>query len=406
MNGPTIRKTFVLLALVGLLGTLPAIAEPPFGYFRGPEEGNAASGVVGLLGWALDDDGVAAVDILVDGVVAGRANYGRNRPLVSRLYPAFPDADAAGFGFPLDTTRYLNGLHTVQARVVSESGERQLLGALQMEFLNTTHILRPFGEIEFPNPAAELYGSCDLTTTPRRLTAVTGHTLDVGVETGDMGVGYVELLIDGSIYANSRTDCFYANTTYNRGLTNCHGLVRRDIERVYPQIPQAELSGFRFVLDIGSLIDFGYREGGHVLTIRAGDISGQVANVAEIPVSFLCDNRIGNEEGFGWVGPVRPINLTDGVARVTGWALDWEGVDRVDFLVDGRPVGSVSYPGSFQPFIASTYPGYPNSLTSGWEFFFDTTGLSDGDHDLQAILVDELGRRTLIGRRDFVVDNP
>ncbi|MGD2116396.1 MAG: hypothetical protein PVG07_15180 [Acidobacteriota bacterium] len=398
-------KTLVTILAIGLLAAIPARAEQPFGFFDGRVGGgNSGSGLVPLTGWALDDDGVRAVDVFVDGRIAGRATYGANRPGVTARHPGFPDSGAAGFRLQLDTTRYLNGLHTVEARVTSETGERRFLNPVQLQITNTTHLLAPFGEIEFPRPSADLYGTCDMAASPRRLTAVTGWTLDAGVETGDMGVGYVELLIDGAMFANSRIDCFFSDTVENQGLTNCYGLRRFDLERIYPSLRNAPQSGYRFVMDIGALIDFGFDEGHHVLTVRVGDIAGQVANVDEIPVTFLCDNRIGNEEGFGWISPPRPGNIGDGVLEVTGWALDWEGVDRVLIYVDGSQVGQATL-GFGTPRVAERYPGYPDNAAAGWRLQFDSNEFSDGRHGIQAVAVDERGRSTLLGEREFVIDN-
>lgn len=405
MNRMTSLTSAGAFAAILLLAASAAYADPPFGDFGGKATpGNAGQGQVPLTGWALDDDGVRAVDIFVDGVIAGRAHYGRNRPGVTRLFPGFPDSDAAGFGMMLDSTRYLNGLHDVTARITTDSGERRFLDTVTLQFLNTAHNLRPFGKIELPRPAAELYGSCDLTASPRRLSSVLGWVLDAGVETGDMGVGYVELLIDGAIFANSRIDCFFSPGGENRGLTNCYGLRRLDIERTFPTLPNAPQAGFRFVMDIGALIDFGFTEGQHVFTIRAGDIGGTVANVAEIPVSFLCDNRIGNEEGFGWIAPVKPINISDGVIEASGWALDWEGVARVVVYIDGHEVGDATT-GFRTPLIASQYPGYPDNPNAGWRISINSTSFADGQHQLQAILIDTLGQQTLLGERRFVLDN-
>lgn len=398
-------KTLVAILAVALLAAVPARAAEPFGFFEGKQGGgNAGSGVVGLTGWALDDDGVRSVDIYVDGRIVGRAVYGTNRPGVTRNHPGFPDSDAAGFAMQLDTTRFLNGEHVVQARVTSETGERRLLNAVRIQFTNTTHLLDPFGEIEFPRPNAELYGTCDLADSPRRLAAVTGWALDAGVEEVDLGVGYVELLIDGSVFANSRVDCFFSDTLENTGLTNCYGLRRFDIERTYPTLPDAPQAGFRFVMDIGALVDFGYSEGQHTLSVRVGDISGQVQEVAEIPVTFQCDNRIGNEEGLGWVGGVRPAGTADGVVEARGWALDWEGVDRVLVYVDGSEVGQATL-GFPTPRVAQRYPGYPDNTTAGWRIQFDSTEFSDGRHAIQAVAIDETGQSTLLGEREFVLDN-
>ena len=93
-------KRNVILSVVAavLLASASAWAAAPFGSFGGiAGGGNAGAGVVPLTGWALDDNGVQAVDILVDGLVAGRASYGRARAGVTAQFPGFPDSALPGF---------------------------------------------------------------------------------------------------------------------------------------------------------------------------------------------------------------------------------------------------------------------------------------------------------------------
>lgn len=52
-------------------------------------------------------------------------------------------------------------------------------------------------------------------------------------------------------------------------------------------------------MDVGALVDLGFGQGFHQLTVRAGDYYGNVANIAEIPVVFLCDDNLGNEGAIG-----------------------------------------------------------------------------------------------------------
>ncbi|MEM7052329.1 MAG: Ig-like domain-containing protein [Acidobacteriota bacterium] len=401
------RRNIVTLGwiLCSLMLVSPALAQEPFGSFGGRSDGgNGAAGIVGMFGWALDDDGVAAVDFYVDGVIDGRALYGRHRPGVEAAYPGFPDSATAGFSYSLDTTRYPNGLHTVTPQVISTTGQRKWLNSRVFDFNNTTHNLVPFGSIDSPLPNTELFGNCDLADPQRRYSVVTGFGLDAGIEIGDSGIGYVELLIDGSIFANSRTDCRYIPET--GGLTNCYGLRRLDVERVFPSVRDAPHSGFRFVLDLGFLIEeLQYVEGFHVLSIRAGDVAGQVAEIAELPVTFLCDDRVGNEGAFGAID-LPEIGLTfSGAIEFTGWALDWQGVSNVAVWVDGQFQGN-AVTGLPRPGVSSQFPGFPESDFPGWSFSLDSTGLSNGFHNFQVIVTDDLGATTMIGERSFTVDNP
>ena len=399
------KRNVILCAVVAVwLGSVPAWAAPPFGSFGGiVGGGNSGAGVIPLHGWALDDDGVQAVDILVDGLVAGRAAYGRARAGVTDKFPGFPDSAAPGFAFELDTTHYLNGLHVVVARVRSTTGEVVNLPSKTFQFANVEHDLEPFGKIEFPKPQAELRGKCNLTNPNRRYSVISGYALDAGTTDDDSGVGYVELLLDRAVLANSQTDCRFSPPT--GGYADCYGLRRVDIERIYPGLKDSPHSGFRFVLDVGGLITaVGYTPGSHIVTVRAADHANQVRNIAEIVVTFSCDEDGANENSFGDIDlPRNGLLYHDGI-QVTGWALDWEGISSIKVLVDGHFIGFASG-GIARPDITSAYPGYPESAAPGWQFFLDTTLFSNGEHFIDVIVVDDFGVETYIGKRRFVINN-
>jgi N-acetylmuramoyl-L-alanine amidase len=397
------KRSVTLMMMTALLASVPAWAAPPFGSFGGQVGGgNSGAGMMALTGWALDDDGVNAVDILVDGVVAGRANYHRNRPEVAQRYPGYPDSIAAGYAYTLDTTHFLNGTHKISARVQSKSGEIADLPGKVVQFHNVQHNLVPFGKIEFPSAQAELRGNC--TSLVRRWNVISGYALDVGVQDYDTGVGYVELLIDRSLWFNSRLNCTVDPT--KGGFSNCYGLRRLDIQPIFPSLKDAPHSGFRFVIDIGELVfrRF-YTEGQHVLTIRAGDHAGQVSLIGEISVNFVCDENIGNEEAVGVIDNPGFGQQLSGFTYVSGWALDWDGIGLVQILIDGIVVGPAET-GLAYPFISSLYVGYPQSAAPGWRLLIDTRNYSNGAHQIELLVTDVKGASTYIGKRQFIINNP
>lgn len=397
--------SLIAVALLSALSAVPGWAAPPFGSFGGiVGGGNSGAGLLPLTGWALDDNGILAVDILVDGLVAGRAAYGRARAGVTARFPGFPDSAAPGWGIQIDTTHYLNGLHTVSVRVKSRAGEVVFLPSQVINFTNVQANLAPFGVIEFPKAQAELRGNCDATLT-RRFSVISGYALDAGTTDADTGVGYVELLIDRALFANSASDCLYVPAT--GGYTDCYGIQRMDVERVYPSLKDSPHSGFRFVLDIGALIQGGiYPQGSHILTIRAGDHASEVRDIAEIPVTFQCDQNLTNEASFGDID--LPLNglLYHGVINVTGWALDWDGVANIQIFADGHPF-SFATRGIPRPdvFALSYYPGYPDIATPGWQYALDTRLLQNGEHFIDVVVTDTKGASTYIGKRRIVVNN-
>ena len=241
----------------------------------------------------------------------------------------------------------------------------------------------------------------------RRWSIISGYALDPGLQEADTGVGYVELLLDGALFWNSNSDCF--RLTQIGTLVNCYGIRRQDLVPIFPRLKDAPHSGFRFALDIGKLVTcLGYSEGSHRLTIRAGDVFEQISTIGETVVTFRCDDAPGeaqNEDSFGDIEQPFDGNLYSGIMRVRGWALDWEGVVRVEIFVDGFNLGPAAY---FlqRPLITPIYPGYPNAAFPGWELSFDTTQFANGEHFLEAVVTDVLGAQTYIGRRRFVIANP
>lgn len=402
------RRGLFILSVLALLATFPATAQETVdGFFEGISGGfNSGSGAITLTGWAVADSGIRQVVIQVDGVDIGQAIYGLPRPTVTDAVPGFPDSSFPGFGYRLNSTDFLNGQHEVSAKVFTNAGEVVVLnGTRNLNFNNNTHILVPFGDINHPQRNAQLFGTCpfDPFPSPRRYSIVEGWALDLGVEIGDTGVAWVELLVDGSIVGDSRTTCRF--NPISGGLTDCYGLPRPDIERLYPFALDAPSSGFRFALDVGALIDFGFSRGAHVLTIRVGDITSQHANVAEIPVGFYCAGDLGNEGSFGRIESPRAGRAYEGDILFQGWALDGEGVERITVRIDGEFVGNAAFGVDSRPVVAARYPGYPDTDAPVWRLFYDSTQLSDGFHQVQIVVIDIFDQRTQIAEVDFFVDN-
>jgi hypothetical protein len=414
-------QTLAALALLAVSGATGAWAAAPFGYFGGLLNGqNSGNGVEPVWGWALATRGVFAVDIVVDGAVVGRANYGRSRPGVTAEYPDYPDSAAPGFGYELDTTQLENGLHTVSARVTSRTGQVTYLNSVVLQFTNTNADLLPFGKIEFPNEGATLLGNCnsdDLTLDNiasgyhQVYSIVSGYALDVNAPENEPGVAYVELLIDGAIVYNSQADCSYFAPS--GGLSNCYGITRLDLEQLFPGLKDAPHAGFRFALNIGALIAQIqkvaepplYSQGSHQITIRVGDQFENVTDIASIATTFSCIDDTNVDTAIGAIDQPVLGMLYGGVIGVSGWAVDLEGVAAVLVYVDGNlvDIGALGVP---RPDITSEYPSYPVNPAPGWYTFIDTTQLSNGVHQVEAQVVDNNDVYSFIGKVPITVANP
>ena len=460
----------VLLAATPVLGqeTVFGVVDGAGGDCGGPGTPcNGGSGIIGVFGWALADTGVKWVIIQVDGIDLGQAAYGVVRPGVTEAYPGYPNSALPGWSYNINSTLFENGTHAVSAKVVTVGGTTEVVHSKDLLFTNNTHLLRPFGAIETPGRNEDVFGTCERAfcgngvcetglrenclDCPQdcnsqelglasdfccgggggpgpvgcedarcsagafdcsdeekiRYTVVSGYALDLGISEEDTGVRWVELETNEAIVGNTRTSC-----TFDRragGLTNCYGLPRLDLEGLFPFVLDAPSSGFRFVLDVGALILNDLAPRGHnALTARAGDFSDQSEDLDTVVLNFLCAEEW-SEPSFGRIESPREGRLYVGLLTFQGWALDGEGVDRVEIYVDGELIPDTVYGAGLgtRPLVAAEYPGFEDTDAPVWRLAdYDTSQLVDGVHQLQVRVIDDEGDDTFIGGEvTFLTEN-
>jgi hypothetical protein len=419
-----------------------SVNQAPFGYIDtpGPTGLEGANGAFPVTGWAIDDVGVDHIDFLVDGgIVAGAvgrgqpgtAIYGSTRPDVAAAFPDVPNSLYTGFSANIDTTQFINGIHILSVRVWDNEGASRVIGTRRVQVVNNGQNLAPFGNIDFPLDKASLFCSrvTDVLPSPcapglcnQVLTnIVKGWALDVGSRLDAGQVSYVELLLDGQILANTRTDCVQVG----QALTNCYGINRPDVARSYPGFVNADNAGFLFSFALvsgptdGNLIEIwlpapgfpggligpiGYTTAGkHTIAIRAGDEEETVSQIQAMSVDILCDQTAADQPPIGYIDAPSDYQFIDGLFLVLGWAYDFQGVQRVDVDLDGQVVGVATY-GLSRPDVPSNDPRVGSSNV-GFSYVLDTTQLPNSPHDLVIYVLDKKGHRAEIGRRKFVVNN-
>src|SRR4051794_16731679 len=100
--------------------------------------------------------------------------------------------------------------------------------------------------------------------------------------------------------------------------------------------------------------------------------------LAAIAVTLLASAPAWAAAPFGsFGGKVGGGNSGAGMLPLFGWALDDNGIERVDALVDGVVVGQASY-GRSRPQVTRRYPGYPDSAAAGFSYELDTTHYLNG----------------------------
>jgi len=420
------------------------INQAPFGFIDIPAP-NLLEGTDGpfpVSGWAIDDEDVDHIDFLMDGqIVAGAvgrglpstAIYGTTRPDVAAAFPDVPNSLYSGFQANIDTSKLINGIHQLSVRVTDNRGASRVIGTRNIQVINNGANLAPFGQIDFPLDKSSLFCSVIDVGIPSPCTPdvcnfsltniVAGWALDVGSRLDAGQVSYVELLLDGAIIANTRTDCTQAA---NGSLVNCYGINRPDVARSYSGYVNADNAGFLFSFGLvstrsaeasvcGNLISIVLPTGEvrgctlpgkHTLAVRVGDEEETVTQLGAMSVEVLCDPTGADFPAFGYIDTPSDYQFINGIFNVFGWAFDFNGVQRIEVDVDGQVVGTAAY-GLSRPDVPSKDPRVP-SVSVGFSFLLDTTRLSDSEHDLVIYVVDQrfgTPSRTEIGRRKFVVNN-
>jgi len=388
--------------------------QAPFGELELPGANQPMNGVFPVTGWALDDGEVALVEVLVDGMAVGQALTGMHRPDIGHRFPSHPDAEYAGFVRMLNTTVLTNGIHSVSIRVTDDDGASLVIGRRFVQTFNTGYNLPPFGQIDHPIPNHIMYAkgcsepggwSTPPFEDPQVTELITGWVLDVGSRTDLGGVAYVQLLLDGVILEDT-----YLGSDYWPWLdldVNYYGHPRMDILRMFPDVPNAKDSGFAFLMDVSDLINRkGYRQGLHYLKIRAGDLESNVADIAQIPVIFDC-NDDPDEPSFGDIYTPLNMEMVSGDVEVTGYAIDGDHPVVVEIWIDGTFIAEADEIDLPTPEVEDQYPWLPVFMTrnAGFRHTLDTTQFTDGQHLLVVWTEDYYGGRTMIGERRFVVDN-
>ena len=235
---------------------------PPFGAVDTPADNSIVTGETGMTGWALDDAGVASVDIFRSPIAGepqggllflGRAALIRGaRPDVQALFPNIPDNDNAGWGFMVLTNMLPNqgnGVFDLHAIATDRGGMTTLLGSRRITAANASST-RPFGTIDTPGQGETVSGTIvnfgwALAPQPR-IIPIDGSTIDV--------------IVDG---------VFLGHPVYNN--------VRADIAALFPGLRNTSNGngavGY-FMLDTTTLSN-----GLHTISWVIRDDAGQVSGV-------------------------------------------------------------------------------------------------------------------------------
>jgi len=428
------------------------VTQAPIGGIDSPRDPSVygyqdyIAGVFPIVGWALDANGIrqrvsptgcnpatdatchvlADIEVMVDGMVVGQANYPLPRPDIANAHPDVASAFQSGFQLALDSSKFTNGEHTISVRVWNTEDLSTVLDSRDVWFNNGYATLAPFGAIDWPMNDAHFFANYCTTLNPPsglppyapgdHIDWVSGWVIDQNDQVNLEGIVSVQLLLNGVQVSDTATDCAPIEMAPGVLVTaNCYGLERKDIFYQYPMFNMdAKDSGYFFAVDTDYwLISGQLHLGLNIVTVmaRTKDPLRPAVVIDQIPVIVDCPT----DGIFPAIGELEhPIAMEpmSGTYLVQGWVFEFpNSVKRLNFWVDGVLDGSLIAPNAninmVRDDVVDDYPWlpYPVSRYSGFKYSLDTTKYVDGVHQLVIEAITYNGYDNFWVQRPMVFDN-
>lgn len=362
------------LAQAGWAEDPPPDVTTPFGGLDSPFDSAPVRGSIPVTGWVLDDVGVESVQIFRnDGgnrILIGDAVLVEGaRPDIEQLFPGYPDANRAGWGYMM-LTNFLpnggNGTFWIDAIAMDKAGNSGILGYTAIT-VDNANAVKPFGAIDSPAQGGAASGTAYtnwgwlLTPQPNHIPE-DGSTIDVYVDGVNLG-----------------------RPTYNQ--------FREDIAALFPGYSNSQGAGGYYLLDTTA-----YSDGVHTIQWTARDDAGNSDGIGSRYFS------IQNSEGSSAQASPAPLGVDMELAASETYQMGETGILVVDLSAlfqDGTAVGPYTYAGALKageelramPVGATLDAGtgafhwMPGpAFWGGYEFVFTRTGAGE-TADQQNIIV-------------------
>lgn len=289
-----------------------------------------------ISGWALNSSSIKQVDVYLDNIRIGQANYGLPRADVTAVYSTYGTGSNCGYNYDLDLANISKGNHALKVTAVGNDG-----AVSEKTVSINIDKLQPRADIESPRQN---------TTVSTRSYKISGWALN------DSSIKQIDVYVDGTLNGHASL-----------------GISRPDVTAVYSGYSSGPNCGYDYDLDITKLIS-----GTHTITIKA---IGNDNSVTERSSSI---NVVKPQPKMDIEYPGADGSLIIKTVTLSGWALNDSGISQIHVYVDDILVGDAT-PGLSRPDVDAVYSGYLNGITCGYNFTFDSTKIKNGSHTLKVV---------------------
>jgi|GEM_PF-2167957 len=303
---------------------------------------------VDVKGWAINQSGVKAVDLYVDGNYTKSLLCNLSTPDVYKQFSDYNNSANCGYEYTLSLS---NGTHTIKTYNIGNDGK-----VISKEVSVT---------VNAPGNNSKLEPKMDLGIENGQ--TYTSSDVDVkGWALNESGVKAVDLYVDGK---------------YTKTL-NCN-LSTPDVYAQFSNYEDSANCGYEYTLSLSN--------GSH--TIKTYDIGNDgkvISKEVTISVNDPDNTNIQYNPSLADKMSLEINNgqsFSDGNIDIRGWALSGYGIKAVDLYVDGVYTKTLDCKLS-RPDVDNAFPGYPNGINSGYDY---EASLSKGTHIINVYAINNNG---------------
>jgi N-acetylmuramoyl-L-alanine amidase len=402
------RKNYRFLVLLVVLASffsfipgyrVQAAVKGPLMWIDSPIHNAVITRDTNITGWALNESGVSKVNIYVDNIYIGQAEYGTERPDVNSFYPGYPAGNKSGYSFTLSVPALTSGSHSVIVEAVGNDGTSQKMTwpvvIQKTPIAAATSAVRIQAETWARNKKAtetfislaekywslaEKRGNVDPAVAYAQAAKETGFGKFGGVidETynNPCGLKTTQGGADGDPAAHMRFKDWEEGITAHLD----HLALYAGVEG-YPRIDTPDPRHFPFIKGKGYSVEA--LGGAWAPSSTYGEEI--VKMVKEMKASVL------PKPGKVWIESPDSYYSSSKNFTVYGWALNWSGVKEVLIKIDNQPFGKAAVEQN-RGDVNALYEGFPTG--SSFYLEVDINKAPQGNRTLTVEVLGQDGSRT------------
>ena len=356
-------KRKVLVEAIGLDGTVTKMERevtitrktPKMDINEPTQNKKVVADYLKIRGWAVNDSGVKEIKVYIDGKFVGNSDYGFERIDVNKVYPGYVGGAKSGYETQIDLANIADGSRKVEVEAIGYDGTSTKM-ARTVVIQNKT-ILPSLMSID---------GPVNNEVVAKNSLLVRGWALN------SSGIKEVKVFVDGNLKGNAN-----------------YGLIREDVNKVYPGYKNGEKSGYDFTLDTTSLLS-----GDRIVEVQAVGNDGKITTMSRVIKIPAKENKVSRMDIND---PVNNSKNLSGSLKVRGWALNDSGIKEVKVYINDKFIQNATI-GLSRSDVDKAYPGYFNGDKSGYETNINISGLAEGNHRIKVVAIGNNNKSTEMTR--------